>query len=193
MNTENRNSRHLTEKEISQWLVEGPEHSAGQHVRDCWTCQAKLAEAQAPLAAFRRALVEWSEVQTPQSMNLQTPVVRNERLWGRRLWLPAVSFALAALLLVGYAKIPGSLRGNSTGQPPVATASATTDSDEALLNQVDTEVSEAVPDAMAPLTDLVSWDASEGSATHAPTTEKHLGRKTSTKPAIAKAPIDVKN
>jgi hypothetical protein len=193
MNTENRDSRHLTEKEISQWLVEGPEHSVSQHVQDCWTCQAELAEAQAPLAAFRSALVEWSEAQTSQSVNLQTTVVRNERLWGRRLWLPAASFALAALLLVGYAKIPISLHGNSIGQQPVVTASDTTDSDEALLNQVDTEVSEAVPDAMAPLTDLVSWDASEGSASRAATTEKHVARKTSTRPAIAKAPVDVKD
>ena len=61
------------------------------------------------------------------------------------------------------------------------------------MDQVDTEVSEAVPDAMAPLTDLVAWDSNEGSAAKTTTTEKHAARKTSTKPAIAKAPVDVAN
>jgi hypothetical protein len=193
MNTENRNSRHLTDKEISQWLVEGPEQPTSQHVQSCWTCQAKLIEAQAPLTAFRSALVEWSEAQAARSLPFQTSAIRNESPWGRRLWLPAASLALAALLLVGYAKVPALLHGNSGRPAPIATASTTTDSDEALLAQVDTEVSETVPDAMAPLTDLVGWDSSEGSSTPAMTTEKHALRKTSTKPAVAKAPVDVTN
>jgi hypothetical protein len=192
MNTENRISGHLTAKEISQWLVEGPETSASQHLQNCETCQARLTEAQAPLTVFRSALVEWSEAQTARSLHLQTSATQNESSWGRRLWLPAVSLAVAALLLVGYAKVPALLHGNSIGQPPVTTAS-TTESDEALLNQVDTEVSEAVPDAMAPLTDLVSWDSSEGSVASATATEKHAPRKTSTTPAIAKTPVDVTN
>ena len=32
------------------------------------------------------------------------------------------------------------------------------------MDQVDEEVSETVPDAMAPLTDLVAWDSSESTA-----------------------------
>lgn len=192
MKTENPNSGHLTEKEISQWLVEGPEPSAGQHVENCGTCQAKLTEAQAPLTAFRSALVEWSEAQPAPAMAPQSSAARNESSWSQRLWLPAASFAIAALLLVGYAKLPTLLHGKSSGQPAVATAS-TTDSDEALLNQVDIEVSEAVPDSMAPLTDLVSWDSSEGSAAPATATEKHAPKKISTRPVIAKAPVDVTN
>jgi hypothetical protein len=193
MNSEERNNGHLTAKEISQWLVEGPDQSASQHVKACVACQAKLAEARAPLTVFRGALVEWSETQAARPLHLQTSIARNEGHSGSRLWLPAVGFALAVLLLVGYAKVPALLHGNSSGQPPVATASTTTDSDETLLNQVDTEVSEAVPDAMAPLTDLVAWDSSEASSTQTMTTEKHAARKTSTKPAIAKAPVDVAN
>jgi hypothetical protein len=178
---------HLTAKEISRWLVEGPEQSASQHVQDCWTCQAKLSEAEEPLTAFRSALVEWSEAQAAKPLPLQIPSARSEGHLGLRLWLPVASFALAALLLIGYAKVPALLHGNSSAQSPVATASTAADPDEALLAQVDTEVSEAVPDAMAPLTDLVAWDSSDGSSTKAANTEKHSLRKTSTAPASAKA------
>jgi len=189
MNTEDRNNRHLTGKEISQWLVEGPPSSASRHVQTCFACQAKLIEAQAPLSAFRSAVVEWSEAQSARPVNLQLSAARSESPWRQRLWLPAASFALAALLLFGYAKVPRLLHGNPSGQPPVATASPTADADEALLDQVDTEVSEAVPDAMAPLTDLVSWDSREGSATQITNKEKHAPHKTSTKPE----PVGVMN
>jgi len=191
MSTENLKSGHLTEREVSQWLVEGPVQGASRHVQNCWTCQAKLAEVQAPLTAFRSALAEWSEAQTVRPLLHQTSVTRNDSDWGRRLWLPVASFALGALLLVGYAKVPALLRGRSSGRLPVATAAVTTDSDEALLAQVDTEVSEAVPDAMAPLTDLVAWDSSEGLSPQTATTGKHEVRKSSTSPAIAKSPRDV--
>ncbi len=191
MNIEERNGGHLTAQEISQWLVEGPDQIASQHVKSCVACQAKLTEAQAPLTAFRSALVEWSEFQTVRPLN-HSPVARNESPWGLRLWLPVASFALAVLLMIGYAKVPAILHGNASGHSPLATAPmTTTDSDEALLDQVDTEVSEAVPDAMAPLTDLVSWDSGEGSSTQTTAAENHAARKTSTKPAIAKAPVDV--
>ncbi len=190
MKTDDHNGQHLTAKEISRWLVEGPEQSASEHAQNCWVCQTKLAEAQAPLTAFRGALVEWSEAQAVRPLPLQARVTGNEGHWGLRLWLPAASLALAVLLLVSYIKIPGLFHRHSNAQPSVATASTTTDSDEALLDQVDTEVSEAVPDAMAPLTDLVAWDSSEGSSTQAATTEKHVQRKTSTKPVSAKAQSD---
>lgn len=176
------------------WLVEGPQQSAAQHVQNCWTCQAKLAEAQGPLTAFRTALVNWSEAQTAtQPLILQTASSKSKRHRGPRLWLPAASFALAALLLVGYAKVPGLFHGHPNAQQPLVAASTVADSDEALLDQVDSEVSEAVPDAMAPLTDLVAWDSTEGSGTGPTSTEKHVTRKTLIKGTNAKTHVDVAN
>ena len=192
--TDNQNRGHLTAKEISRWLVEGPEQAASRHVQDCWSCQAKLAEARAPLTAFRTALVEWSEAQTAaRPLPLRASATKNERHWGLRLWMPVAGFALAAFLIFGYANAPGVFPWHSNGQQQIAVAPTTTNSDEALLDQVDTEVSEAVPDAMAPLTDLVAWDSSEGSAVKTATTSKHPLRKASAKPASAKARLDVAN
>ena len=64
---------------------------------------------------------------------------------------------------------------------------SSSDSDAALMDQVDTEVSEAVPDAMAPLTDLVAWDSGEGVAEKTPTTEKTATHKKSSPGTSAKA------
>jgi hypothetical protein len=191
MKTDNQNRGHLTAKEISQWLVEGPEQSAAQHVQNCWTCQAKLTEAQQPLTAFRSALVNWSEAQAQVRLSVVPGLAeRNERSWRLRLWLPAATFALAALLLVGYAKIPALLHSHATGQQQSAAASTSaTDSDAALMDQVDTEVSEAVPDAMAPLTDLVSWDSTDGSAIVASDRVKLVVHKTSSKGTSVKGQI----
>ena len=55
---------HLTAKEISRWLVEGPGSDDAAHVRSCPSCAAKLAEVRAPLSVFRSAVVAWSEGQT---------------------------------------------------------------------------------------------------------------------------------
>ena len=116
-----RSREHLTAKEISRWLVEGPEQSADQHVQNCWACQAKLAEAQAPLTAFRIALVNWSEAQAatrPLSSNRLKAGMNATGAFGsgfrRQLW------RWLALLLVGYAKVPGLFHGHSSARSATA-------------------------------------------------------------------------
>ena len=180
---------HLTAKEISRWLVEGPEQSADQHVQNCWACQAKLAEAKAPLTAFRTAVVGWSEAQDvvrPRAALAK----RNQWHGGIQVWLPA-TLALAALLLVGFLAGPGLFHGHGTVRQAVVNSPSSTDSDAALMDQVDTEVSEAVPDAMAPLTDLVAWDSNEGLAGTAP--EKNAAHKKSSPGTSAKAQVHAAN
>jgi hypothetical protein len=178
---------HLTSKEISQWLVEGPEQPADQHVQTCWACQAKLAEAKAPLAAFRTAVVGWSEAQNAgRAAAVKSLAGESEGHWGLRLWLPVASLALAALLIAGFVKVPGLLHGRSDGQQTAVSSPSSSESDAALMDQVDTEVSEAVPDAMAPLTDLVAWDSGEGVAEMAPAPEKTVAHKKSNPVTSAK-------
>jgi hypothetical protein len=171
---------HLTAKEISRWLVEGPAREAEAHLEGCFACQAKLVEAKAPLAVFRSTVIGWSEAQNEAGRRLPAGVDKNGSHLGFRLWLPVASLALAALLLVGFMKVPEMLRGHSTiGQQLVARTSSP-DSDAVLMDQVDAEVSEAVPDAMAPLTDLVAWD-SGAQPMNSTAAEKHAMRK---KPAV---------
>ena len=184
---------HLTAKEISRWLVEGPEQTAAQHVQDCWACQAKLAEAQAPLAAFRSAVIDWSESRNASRLSV---VSRREASqiahWTLRLWMPIGSLALATLLAVGFAKGP-ELFHHASGQQTALVSSTSAASDAALMDQVDTEVSEAVPDAMAPLTDLVAWDSNEGSSAGTTIPEKNSPGKPATQGAITKPQVDLED
>jgi hypothetical protein len=156
------NERHLTSREISQWLVEGPSASAEAHAANCYACQAKVAEAREPLALFRTAFVAWSEARNSRPARLaERCLVESHRRAESRAWIlaPVLSLALGVALLAGFLVGPKSFRGPAAQTPVAANAPV---SDAALMEQVDTEVSEAVPDAMAPLTDLVAWD-SEGS------------------------------
>ena len=188
---EHQTREHLTAKEISRWLVEGPEQSADQHLQNCWACQAKLAEAKAPLTAFRTAVVGWSEAQ--DVIRPRTALAKkNQRYGGIQVWLPA-TLALATLLLVGFLTGPGLLRGHGTVRQAVVDSSTPPDSDAALMDKVDTEVSEAVPDAMAPLTDLVAWDSNEGVAGTTAAPEKKATHKKSSPGTNAKARVHAAN
>jgi hypothetical protein len=205
MNTNHPERGHLTEKEISEWLVEGPEQSPSLHVENCWACQAKVTEARESLAAFRTAVVEWSEARAARPSNLKVSEKRNQghgarRHEGLRLWLPVAGFAATVLLILGYAGVPALLHRHSDAHLAVVTASLATDSDQALLDQVDTEVSEAVPDAMAPLTDLVAWDSTErattataGKAATTETAAKHPAHQAPPKAVSAKAQVKAEN
>ncbi len=180
---------HLTASEISCWLVEGPSSELSQHLGGCFACQAKLAEAQEPLTAFRTALVGWSEAQSTTrlpSLQVSSVPVSSVR-WGLRVWLPTASLAMAALLLVGFVTGPDLFRRHGTVRQAVVDSSISPDSDSVLMDQVDAEVSEAVPDAMAPLTDLVAWDSSEGVAETTAVTEKNETRKKASPGTSAKA------
>jgi hypothetical protein len=48
------------------------------------------------------------------------------------------------------------------------------------MEQVDEEVSEAVPDAMAPLTDLVAWDSSNAATAEAAAPRQAVKKKPAT-------------
>jgi ferric-dicitrate binding protein FerR (iron transport regulator) len=155
----NESERHLTSQEISQWLVEGPSAGAEAHADNCYACQAKLAEARQPLEMFRTAVMAWSEAQPEHPVRM----VQQSQGSGRRAWIwaPALSLALGVALLAGFLVSPRAVRNHATATPAVANAPV---SDAVLMEQVDSEVSEAVPDAMAPLTDLVAWDSPESAA-----------------------------
>jgi len=183
------NERHLTSQEISQWLVEGPSANAEAHAENCYACQAKIAEAREPLAVFRTAFVAWSESQSGLKQAHPAPATEPQRRAEGRPWIlaPALSFALGVALLAGFLVGPKSFRTPAAQTRVAANAPV---SDAALMEQVDTEVSEAVPDAMAPLTDLVAWD-SEGSVV-ATTSGKKAARVKTPAGVKAKAPIQQK-
>jgi hypothetical protein len=145
---------HLTSNDILQCLIEGPAPDAQEHLRECGRCRTTLAEAQAPLSVFRWAVVAWSEAQSAKPVRESTRwAVLRERL-NFMNWVPAFGVAAAIAVLAAFLV--------RTPAIPKAPAPAPVQiSDGALIEQVDAEVSETVPDAMAPLTDLVAWDSGQ--------------------------------
>ncbi len=154
---------HLSSKQVAEWLVEGPSADIEAHVQGCYRCQATLAEQREPLTTFRQAVIGWSERQDAPQWNSADRLSLQSPAHGKlRRWLPAMSFSAAAILMVAFL-LGGAMlkRGDSYR---VANAGTKVTSDAALMDQVDAEVSETVPDAMSPLTDLVAWDSNEGAS-----------------------------
>jgi hypothetical protein len=179
---ENRRNAHLSAKEISRWLVEGPSLESEEHLQGCWSCQAKLAEAREPLTALRAAVVAWSEAQP--AAPVRTVAVTSSAYRGLRLWLPA-GLALAAMVLAAILFGGGAFRVHPALPQHAATLSEPDDA--VLMEQVDAEVSEAVPDAMAPLTDLVAWDSGEATVEQAPASKHATKAKHVSKAKVATA------
>ncbi len=117
-------------------------------------------EFAARIRDFRSAVehVAARETAHPVTAGWLAPAQKRRRSAQQRMIL---GWACAALLC--FATLPFATPGHHAGPPqvaPVAVATATSpaaDSDTALLEQVDTDVSESVPSSLAPLVELDSW------------------------------------
>ena len=154
-------NEHLSEDRISHWLVEGAASEDAVHARECETCRGKIQKAQEPLMMFRDSLTAWSKAQPSRAFPRAALAGRH---WIRMRY-GAAGLAMAAVL--GWAVLAGlHVTSPAPRQPAAQSLPKPAISDAVLMQQVDEEVSESVPDAMAPLTDLVSWDsAGSGVAT----------------------------
>lgn len=131
-----------------------------RHLGECAGCRATVERLEQGLTTFRRAAVEWSsECLATRPQRLQTSSAR--RLPGFALrWAIAAVIPLLLLVL--------ALRPLHLSTPHVARPAAQiSESDDALLEQVDEQVSVAVPSSMESLTHLVSTGSSSGVPTSA--------------------------
>ncbi len=141
---------HLTGREQDEYLLGERTTRMHRHLAECDSCRATVERMQQGVALFRNAAVEWSAeclATRPQAMQI---MVRENRF-------PALRWAVAAavpLLILLLALLPLRL---SHPRPVNSTATAAI-SDDALLEQVDEQLSVAVPSSMESLTHLVSAD-----------------------------------
>ena len=144
-------SQHLSSREVSQWIIGERTPQQEQHVRQCPECGAELARMEAALALFRGSVRHWRGRQSraePPAIGSISPVRRGSRI-------QPVRWALVAAALLVLAAVPIYRNAQETQrQAEIARA------DALLLEQVDAEVSRAVPRPMEPLVKLVSWDFS---------------------------------
>jgi anti-sigma factor RsiW len=159
------NSCHLTPWEQEEYVLKQGTPEMLRHLTECAACRAAVARLEHGVAIFRSAAVEWSSeclAARPRQLNLSP---------GKRFPVVALRWAVAAvlpILLLVFALI--SFHPTSTR--PVHTASEI--SDDALLEQVDQQISATVPSSMESLTQLVTTEDRNGSVATSKRGSKHI-------------------
>jgi anti-sigma factor RsiW len=147
-------TNHLSAWEQEEYVLDQRTPQMLHHLADCADCRAAVAQLEHGVAVFRNAAVDWSaeclaarprQLQFAAMRRLSTPAIR----WAIAAVVPLVLLLLLALIPVHYSR------------PAHPTAQIT---DDALLEQVDEQVSVAVPSSMESLTHLVSTESSSGAA-----------------------------
>lgn len=160
-------TNHLSAWEQEEYLLnQGTEQHSPEvirHLVECAACRAEVAQLESGIGIFRSAAVEWS------SQCLATRPRQLQSIPLRRFSMSAMRWGLAAtvpLVLLLLALLPLHLFHLSTPQAtrPAVQISAAQISDDALLEQVDEQVSVTVPSSMESLTHLVSTDNANAAA-----------------------------
>ena len=157
-------TNHLSPWEQEEYVLGQRTPEMLRHLTECAGCRAAVAQLEHGLAIFRSAAVEWSSeclATRPQQLNTA----------GRGFPVLALRWAVAAVLpvlLLVFALV--SFHPSSTR--PVQRASDI--SDDALLEQVDQQLSVAVPSSMESLTNLVTTETRNGSVATSARGSKHI-------------------
>jgi anti-sigma factor RsiW len=154
-------TNHLSAWEQEEYVLnQGTEQQTPEvlrHLVECTACRAGVARLEQGIAVFRSAAVEWSA----QSLASRPQQLQSVSL--RKFSISAMRWGFAALVplvLLLLALLPLHLFHSSSRQAthPAVQISAAQISDDALLEQVDEQVSVTVPSSMESLTHLVSTD-----------------------------------
>lgn len=133
--------------------------AAHDHLRSCLMCSSELEGLRRSLVVFRQAASSYAEHVYARPAVYRASIAPAPRFRSHVLyWATAAALAIAVAL-------PFSLRHQSTPatQPVAATVTTTphnTQSDEALLDSIDQDLSADVPAAMQPLADPTGTAAS---------------------------------
>jgi hypothetical protein len=141
-------SRHLSERQMSEWALGERSPEMERHVGECAECREEVGGEGQALAAFRQSAHQWSERQlgaaTPDAWKME-----RTRPW---ITFRNVRWACVAAMVLLFAGAAAVWRNHR--------AAAESAADAVLLRQIDSDVSQAVPDSMEPLVKLVSWKSS---------------------------------
>jgi hypothetical protein len=153
-------TNHLSAWEQEEYILnQGTEQHSPEvlrHLVECAACRAEVGGLEQGIAIFRGAAVEWSaQCLATRPQQLQSVPLRRFSIaamrWGFAAVVPLVLLLLALHLF--HFSSPQIAR-------PAVQISAAQISDDALLEQVDEQVSVSVPSSMESLTHLVSTDNS---------------------------------
>ena len=149
------NTNHLSPWEQEEYVLGQRTPEMLRHLTECAGCRAAVARLEHGVPVFRSAAVEWSSeclATRPQQLNTSA---------GRGFPVLALRWAVAAVLPV-LLLVFALVSFHPTSTRPVHPAADI--SDDALLEQVDQQLSVAVPSSMESLTNLVTTESRNGSA-----------------------------
>ena len=135
-------NEHLSPEDISRWLAGERRGEPERHAGECEACSARLDRMESAIAEFRGAVHDWSAAQPASAPHIawRPPIRRMARRW---------ILATASLLML--VSVPAYWHSRQQARAAeIARA-------DALLEQVDAEISRAVPQTMEPLVNLVTW------------------------------------
>ena len=141
-------TEHLSGKRMAGWICGEPTPEEQRHVRECAQCGAEIARLESALGQFRESVCGWSDQRSPAALEKVRAAAGRRgpaRVWFR--WPVLVAAALA----LSVAPVYKTVLDHRLAVQALA--------DAQLMEQVDREVSEAVPTPMEPLAQLVSWDS----------------------------------
>jgi hypothetical protein len=161
---------HLTHEQLCDVILadssfprEGTSTVVQDHLRACLHCSAELESLRTSILLFREASTSYAGQQFVRSCMQRGSIAPPQHFLTQPLY-----WAAAAVLLVA-ASFPINLYRQEHRPAPVATAVVaphTTESDEALLEDVDQTVSVDVPSPMEPLADPTAGSTSAASTTY---------------------------
>jgi hypothetical protein len=143
-------TNHLSAWEHEECLIGQPAPEVLHHLTECASCRAAVERLEDGVALYRRAAVDWT------SECLATRPRQPLIVVSRSLPAAALRWAIAAAVLLVFALLPFHFLS------PRPVPHSAEISDDALLQQVDDQVSVSVPASMESLTHLVSADSSGG-------------------------------
>jgi hypothetical protein len=153
---------HLTHEQFCDMVLARSPHPLSSdfaalqhHLRACPACAAELANLRASLSLFREATTSYSERQLTRLRTSDTPIL-SKTLVQPIYWAAAAVLCIAAVLPITLHR--------QTPAAPVASTSTTqpanpSQSDEALLEEINQEISAPIPSPMQPLADPTASSA----------------------------------
>jgi hypothetical protein len=149
---------HLTHEKLCDMILARSPHplssdfaSLQRHLSACPSCTAELAALRASLTVFREASTSYSQQQlTHLRADKITSVSKSKVAFQPIYWAAAAVLCIAAALPITlHRQIPSAPVSSTSAIKPAAISP----SDEALLEEINTEISAPIPSPMQPLAD----------------------------------------
>jgi hypothetical protein len=148
-------NEHLSSKQIAEWIAGNRTAIGEQHITGCMQCRRELDSFSASLSLFSNSVRAWSEHEQSlaQSAQVRAAAPLQARFAHPLRWA-TIAASLLLLLLSGMTYREHVAEQHRIEQRQLERARA----DAALLEQVDTEVSQSVPSTFEPLAQLMYTD-----------------------------------